>query len=53
MTTNRRDEGSGDMHYPSKRDLWIIVVICVTAIVLIVAALNLIDAPMVPFVKYH
>ncbi|MCP3895795.1 MAG: PH domain-containing protein [Bacteroides sp.] len=52
MTTNRRDEGSGDMHYPSKRDLWIIVVICVTAIVLIVAALNLIDAPMVPFVKY-
>ena len=52
MTSKSHDEGSSDMYYPSKRDLWISVVICVTAIVLIVATLNLIGSPMIPIVKY-
>lgn len=52
MTSNRHDDGSGESRQPSKRDLWITVVICVTAVVLIVASLNLIDSPMTPIVKY-
>ncbi len=52
MSSKHYDGASSDSRYPSKRDLWITVVICLTAIVLIVATLNLIDAPMTPIVKY-
>jgi hypothetical protein len=52
MTSKHHDDGSSDSRHPSKRDLWITVVICVTAIVLIVGTLNLIDSPMIPIVKY-
>ncbi len=48
MTSKHHDDGYSDSRHPSKRDLWITVVICVTAIVLIVATLNLIDSPMAP-----
>ena len=52
MISERRDGVAGESRHPSKRDLWITVVIWVTAIVLIGATLSLVDSPMTPIVKY-
>lgn len=52
MTSNLDDGVLGESRYPSKRDLWIIGVILATVTVLVVAALDLISAPIIPFMKY-
>ena len=52
MTSMRQNGTSGDSRHPSKRDLWITAVISLTAIVLLVAPLKLIDSPVTPNVKY-
>jgi hypothetical protein len=52
MSPTRYDGASGESRHPSKRDVWITVVIYVTAVVLIAASLNLIGAPMSSIVKY-
>ena len=52
MTPKSHHVSSEAAYFPSKRDLWIVVVIWATAIVLIAATLDVIDSPAASIFKY-